>query len=76
VLDVDPDAAVGVGVGVVELNVLLLFKHALFRASRDVRAIGTQKNRKNGAFIFYFKLAQGHSAISRELPERFGLSFP
>jgi 2-polyprenyl-6-methoxyphenol hydroxylase-like FAD-dependent oxidoreductase len=71
-VDVDPDAAAaGLGLGVVELNVLLLFEHALFRASRDVSAIGTHKNRKNGTFIFYFKLAQGHAAISREFPERF-----
>jgi len=73
VLDVEPDAVavgVGLGLGVVELNGLLLFEHALFRARRDVSAIGTQRNRKNGKFIFYFKLAQDHAAISRELPER------
>jgi hypothetical protein len=72
VLDVNPDAvAVGVGLGVVELNVLLLFEHPLFRASRDVSAIGTHRNRKNGTFIFYFKIGTRSCRHFQRTPEAF-----
>jgi hypothetical protein len=46
--DVDPDAVVvGAGVVVVELNGLLLFEHAVFRATKDASARSEHENRKN-----------------------------
>ena len=67
---------VGVGVGEVELAVLFVFEQALLNASRQMSAIRTHGKRKDLKFIVYFHLARDRAALSKELPERFDLSLP